>query len=123
MTGFVEVCRFDELTEGRGVAALVGGEQIAIFRLGDSLYAVGNRDPFSGANVLARGLVGSIDGVPFVASPIYKHRFDLTTGVCLSEPSVRVAVFAVCCRAGLVCVDVPSRQAAVRNDHDRVTVG
>jgi nitrite reductase (NADH) small subunit len=118
----VAVCRFDELVPGRGVAVLVDGRQIAIFRLDDLLFAVGNRDPFSGANVLARGLVGSIDGTMFVASPVYKHRFDLRTGVCLDDPAVGVPTYDIGCRDGLVCVSVVPGQVGVGNAHDRVTV-
>ena len=30
-------------------------------------------------------------GVPFVASPVHKHGFDLRTGQCLDDPHVTVA--------------------------------
>ena len=44
----------------RGVAALVEGEQVALFRTFDgALYAIGNQDPFTGAFVLSRGIVGT----------------------------------------------------------------
>jgi len=54
--------------------------------------AMANVDPFSGASVLSRGIVGSKGDVVTVASPIYKQRFDLHTGVCLDDPSVTVRV-------------------------------
>ncbi|GAA3491671.1 nitrite reductase (NAD(P)H) small subunit [Streptomyces cremeus] len=80
------VVPYDSLVPGRGVAALVGGEQIALYRdRAGAVHAVGNRDPFSGAYVLSRGLLGSRDGVPVVLSPMYKQAFDLRTGVCLDE--------------------------------------
>ena len=60
-----------------GVAALIDGRQIAVFRVGDSVYALDNCDPHSDANVLSRGLVGDVQGEPVVASPIYKHHFSL----------------------------------------------
>ncbi|MDH6616684.1 NAD(P)H-dependent nitrite reductase small subunit [Streptomyces sp. SAI-135] len=59
------------------------------------LYAVDNRDPFSGAAVLSRGLTGSAQGRPFVASPLLKQRFDLETGECLDDESVRIATYEV----------------------------
>ncbi|HBF84686.1 MAG TPA: hypothetical protein DD420_33590 [Streptomyces sp.] len=80
---------------GRGVAALLPyGRQVALLtdRAG-RVDAIDNRDPFTGAYVLSRGLVGSAAGRPFVASPLLKQRFDLATGVCLDE--VRVPVYAV----------------------------
>src|SRR5882762_6743378 len=71
---WVPVCGYDVLLPERGVAVLVDGEQIALFRLADgTVRAVGNRDPFSGAYVLSRGIVGSRGDVPTVASPMLKQ--------------------------------------------------
>lgn len=91
--GWVAVCDVGRVTPDRGVAALVGGRAIAIFRLADdSLVAIDNIDPISGASVLSRGIVGEAEGTPTVASPMYKQRFDLRTGRCLDSPTTRVAV-------------------------------
>lgn len=92
----VPVCKLNNLVPGIGVGALVNGLQVAVFRLrnGD-IFAVGNRDPFSDANVLSRGLTGSLKGCKVVASPIYKQHFDLVTGICLEDTSVRIPVYAV----------------------------
>jgi nitrite reductase (NADH) small subunit len=88
------VCDWDLLTPGRGVAVLLpDGRQAAVFRdRRDRVHAVGNRDPFTGARVLSRGLLGSAGGRPYVVSPLLKQRFDLATGECLDDPSVRVPV-------------------------------
>jgi nitrite reductase (NADH) small subunit len=89
---WVPVCHLGALTPDRGVAALVDGHQVAVFLLAPpagapdtplELHVVDHRDPYSGANVLARGLVGSAGDRPTVASPIYKQRFDLRDGTCL----------------------------------------
>lgn len=90
---WVSVCRWDELVPDRGVCALVDGQPVAVFRcsFGDGLYAVDNVDPFSGASVLSRGLVGATaEGVVFVASPLRKQRFDLSTGTSLDDPSMGI---------------------------------
>jgi nitrite reductase (NADH) small subunit len=90
------VCDLTDLTPGRGVAALLpDGTQVAVFldRAGRP-YAIGNRDPFTGAYVLSRGLLGSADGRPFVASPLLKQRFDLETGRCLDDETVTVQAYA-----------------------------
>jgi len=93
---WVTVCRYDQLVPERGVAALVDGEQVAVFRTFDGmLHAIGNRDPFSGAFVLSRGIVGSAGDAPTVASPVFKQVFDLRTGRCLSDPDVAVPVHEV----------------------------
>jgi nitrite reductase (NADH) small subunit len=100
---WVTVCRYADLQSERGVAALVGDTQVAIFRLVDgSLAAIGNQDPFSGANVMSRGLVGTKGDVVFVASPMYKQRFDLRTGICLDDDTVAVPVHAIRVEAGRV---------------------
>jgi len=94
--GWMDVCRYDELVPERGVAALVAAEQVAVFRTFDGmLYALGNRDPFSGAFVLSRGIVGSLGDAPTVASPLFKQAFDLRTGICLTDPEVAVPVHEV----------------------------
>ena len=78
------VCKLADLAVERGAAALVDDTQIALFRLADdTVYAVQQRDPYSGANVMSRGIVGTRTGIPTVASPMYKQVFDLATGRCL----------------------------------------
>ena len=97
------VCSRDDLLPERGVAALIAGTQIALFRAFDgSLYAIGNQDPFSGAFVLSRGIVGTRGSAPTVASPLHKQVFDLRTGACLDDDSASVPVFGVRERDGLV---------------------
>ncbi|WP_175411126.1 nitrite reductase small subunit NirD [Streptomyces sp. TRM64462] len=94
---WLTVCDMDALTPGRGMAALLpDGRQAALFRdRSGKLYAIDNRDPFTGAQVLSRGLIGSADGRTFVASPLLKQRFDLETGRCLDDDEVTVAVYPV----------------------------
>jgi len=93
---WVEVGLTADLMTDRGMAALVGCHQVAVFRLGDgSIHAIDNHDPISGANVLSRGIVGDRAGVPVVASPIYKQCFELATGRCLDDPWLPVRVHHV----------------------------
>ncbi|MFF2845891.1 nitrite reductase small subunit NirD [Streptomyces sp. NPDC058001] len=89
------VCDPGALLPGRGVAVLLpDGEQAAVFRTrGGAVYAIDNRDPFTGARVLSRGLIGSTAGHPFVASPLLKQRFDLASGRCLDEEEVTVRTY------------------------------
>jgi nitrite reductase (NADH) small subunit len=102
---WVPVCRYDELLPERGVAALVAGHQVAVFRTFDGvLHALDNHDPFSGAQVLSRGIVGTRGDIPTVASPIFKQPFDLRTGQCLTDPDVSVATHGVRCVDGIVQV-------------------
>jgi len=101
------VCRFADLLPERGVAALVDGVQVALFRTFDGdLHAVGNVDPFSGVSVLSRGIVGTRGGVPVVSSPLFKQAFDLTSGQCLDDADKRNPVYGVRLREGVVEVNV-----------------
>ncbi|TRY18579.1 nitrite reductase small subunit NirD [Tessaracoccus rhinocerotis] len=80
------VCQLQDLLPERGAAAIVDGVQVALFRLADgTVRAVQQRDPFSGANVISRGIVGSRAGRPTVTSPMYKQVFDLVDGTCLDD--------------------------------------
>lgn len=97
------VCPLEELEPERGVAVLVAGRQVAVFRTWDGdIYALDHLDPFSGAHVMARGIVGTRGDLPTVASPMYKQTFDLSTGRCLDDPAVHLGVHEVRVRDGLV---------------------
>jgi nitrite reductase (NADH) small subunit len=99
------VCRLAELEVRRGVAALVHGQAVAIFRTDDDqVYALGNHDPYVRTSVLARGIVGVRDGVPFVAPVAHGHAFDLRTGRCLEDGQVSVPAYDVKVVEGVVLV-------------------
>ena len=108
VTQWITVCPLDRILPNTGVCALINGQQVAIFRVGedDRLYAIANYDPFSKAYVLSRGIVGDRNGVTKVASPIYKQNFDLATGQCLDDQTVSVPTFPVRVNEGQVQVGV-----------------
>lgn len=123
------ICQLDDILPETGICALYHNQQIAVFRTkNDQLFAIDNFDPFSQANVLSRGLIGSsffennrvenngndndvnpnnfneddLDKkdalnteVLYVASPIYKQRFNLATGECLDDQNVRINSYNV----------------------------
>jgi nitrite reductase (NADH) small subunit len=114
---WTRVCDLDELPVERGVAALVHGQAVAVFRThADEVFAIGNHDPFDRAAMpgrgLARGIVGTREDVPFVASPVHRHGFDLRTGRCLDDAAVHVPVYDVRVVDGEVHV-------GPRADHER----
>lgn len=111
MNEWIKVCRLDDIVPNTGVCALVGGEQVAVFRVDDgSLYAIGNHDPFSHANVLSRGIVGDLKGELVVASPVYKQHFSLVTGRCLEDDTVGVRTFAVRIEDGAIYIEAGERR-------------
>jgi nitrite reductase (NADH) small subunit len=109
MTEWTPICPYERLEPERGVAALVGGTQVALFRTHDGeLLAISNFDPYARAQVLSRGIVGTRGDAPTVASPLHKQVYDLRTGRCLDLPGVHVATYPVRCRDGMVEVLCPS---------------
>lgn len=115
------VCHLAELLPERGAAALVGGEQVAVVRLvDDEVLAVQQLDPFSGAQVMSRGIVGTRGDRPTLASPMYKQVFDLRTGECLdlvgraplAGHAATLRTWPVRVEGGRVLVGTPSDQPA-----------
>lgn len=123
------VCHLADLLPERGAAALVQGEQVALVRLHGPdgaatddavVLAVQQLDPFSGAHVMSRGIVGTRGDVPTLASPMYKQVFDLRTGACLDrvgrEPlaghDADLRTWPVRVEAGLVLVGSRPAEAA-----------
>jgi len=125
-----EVCRLDDLVPERGAAALLPGPtttgpaggpvQVALVRLlDDTVLAVSNLDPYSGAHVMSRGIVGSrrVDGTttPTLTSPLHKQVFSLLTGVCLDAAGkspapghdAHLRTFPVRVEGGVVSVGLP----------------
>ncbi len=101
------VCRLSDLLPERGAAALIHGDQIAIFRLhDDTVRAVGNLDPLWGAYVMSRGIVGTRGDRAVVVSPMHKQAYDLETGVCLDDPGVTLPVHPVRVVDGVVEVAI-----------------
>lgn len=97
---WTDVCALEQIPVNGGVCALVGKEQVALFRLPQNqLFAISNFDPFARANVLSRGLLGNriVGGKSRlkVASPLLKHNFDLETGECLDDPTIRIKTYQV----------------------------
>lgn len=96
---WIDICPLATLIADAGRCALVGEQQVAIFRVKeageDAFYAIDNHDPFSKANVLSRGIVGSLSDHTVVASPIYKQHFCLKTGRCLEEKETQLKTWPV----------------------------
>lgn len=100
---WLPICPYESLQPERGVGALVGDHQVAVFRMHDGrLFAIGNRDPVQGPGVMSRGIVGTRGDIPTVASPLHKQVYDLRTGACLDLPGVVVPTYQVRCRDGVV---------------------
>ncbi|MDY7578824.1 nitrite reductase small subunit NirD [Herbaspirillum sp. RTI4] len=104
---WIPICKTDDIVPNTGVCALVFDEQIAVFHVhdgSDRFFAIHNFDPNANAAVLSRGLVGNLGERIVVASPLYKHHFDLQTGECLEVPEHSVSVYPTRIDQGMVWV-------------------
>jgi nitrite reductase (NADH) small subunit len=94
---WITVCHEQDLVNNSGVCALVNEQQVALFKLtsanDEQIYAISNWDPIGKANVLYRGLLGSLKDKPVVASPLYKQRYCLSTGQCMDDLMQKVLVY------------------------------
>ncbi len=96
MSQWITVCPIADILPGTGVCALIGSQQVAVFRprADEQLFAISNIDPFAQASVLSRGLIAEHLGELWVASPLKKQHFRLHDGHCLEDESRSVANFA-----------------------------
>jgi 3-phenylpropionate/trans-cinnamate dioxygenase ferredoxin subunit len=78
----LEVTRLEELPRDRGVRVTVGEHRIALFRIGDDVYAIGDRCSHAEAS-LAEGEVFDTA----VECPRHGSEFDLQTGSPSSLPA------------------------------------
>lgn len=92
---WLSVCTNDDLVLNSGVCALVDNKEVAIFKMKSGVYALSNWDPFGKANVLYRGLLGSVNGAEVIIAPLYKQRYSLETGQCLEDDSIKLTVYPV----------------------------
>lgn len=94
----VEITALDELPLDRGVRVKVGEERIALFRVGDHVYAIGDRCSHAEAS-LAEGEV--FDDA--VECPRHGSEFDLKTGSPTSLPATSpVPIYEVTIEEGTV---------------------
>jgi nitrite reductase (NADH) small subunit len=95
MSEYIKICALSDLINDAGIPALFGSKAIALFYVNGQVYALSNYDPIGQANVMSRGIVGSIKGELVVASPLYKEHYSLNTGKCLEKPEYALTVYGV----------------------------
>ncbi|GKT11608.1 MAG: nitrite reductase (NADH) small subunit [Thiomicrorhabdus sp.] len=106
MSNFETVCSVDDLVKNSGVNALVNGQQVAIYYIDDQVFAIGNYDPVGKANVMSRGMTGSIGDTLVVAAPLYKENYNLATGVCIEDETLSIPSYEAKIENGSVLVKV-----------------
>ena len=80
----VSLGKLGDLPDGRGVRVEAAGHRVAVFRIGEALYAIGDRCSHAEAS-LADGEVFDLD----VECPRHGSEFSLVTGEPDSFPATR----------------------------------
>lgn len=86
----VTVAKTDELKPGQSMVAEVGGNEIALFNVGGTVYALNNACVHRGGPLGEGDLDGEV-----VTCPWHNWEYNVTTGACLTNPSACVATFPV----------------------------
>lgn len=98
----VSVGKLADLPDGRGVRVETGGHRIAVFRIGDAAYAIGDRCSHAEAS-LAEGELFDTD----VECPRHGSEFSIVTGEPDSLPATRpVPTYPIDLVDGEVFLDV-----------------
>lgn len=71
---------------GKGVLASVNGRDVAVFRRGDEILAIGNDCPHQGGSLCDGWVEGDI-----VVCPLHGWEFDMRTGACMTVPGEGVS--------------------------------
>ena len=96
------VASLAEVAADKGLQVKVGGVDVALFRVGETLYAIEAICPHAEA-YLAEGF---IDG-DRIECPLHQAQFEIPTGKCLGPPADRdLATYPVKVEGNDVLVDI-----------------
>lgn len=115
MSQWQEICPLTRILPATGVCALVGNQQIALFRPGtdEQVFALSNIDPFAHASVLSRGIIAEHQQELWVASPLKKQRFRLRDGFCLEDEKHSIPSYPVRVHHGMVEVSLTPQPSVI----------
>jgi len=77
-----------DIAEGRAKLARVKGEEMAVFKVDGKIFGVQNTCPHEGGQ-LCKGWIDSGE----VVCPLHRYKFNLQSGVCSTDPKLKVKVF------------------------------
>ncbi len=84
------VVKPEDLPDAKGMLVRVGTDEVAVFRCNGSALAIQNACPHAETPLVQ----GTLDGEQVICGE-HGYRFDLRTGACINDPSLRAKVFAV----------------------------
>ena len=98
----IKACEARELGVGSGTLVTVGGKAVALFRVGERVVAVDAECPHEGGP-LQEGTIE--DGC--VVCPWHNYKFELDSGRCELDPSLRLGTYPATIEEDVVMVEVP----------------
>jgi len=99
----VRVASVAEVPAGQGRVVQAGAHTLALFNVAGHLYAIDNTCPHRGGPLGEGDLEGRVATCPWHA-----WRWDVSTGLNVNNPAVKVACFPVSVSNGEVFVEVPA---------------
>jgi len=99
-----KAARVQDFPENGGACVKYKDLQVAVFNFSrrNEWYACQNMCPHKMQMVLARGMIGSVQGEPKIACPFHKRTFSLKTGECLNAEECNITVYPVRIENGYV---------------------
>ena len=91
------------LHDGGVELVIVDGLDVALFRRGDEIFAIGNECAHKGGNLCDGRVEGDI-----VTCPLHGWEFDLRSGACMTIPGESVPRFAVSVDHGAIYLEAPA---------------
>ena len=95
-----KVLDLSALPQNKSALVTVEGEDVAIFRRGQEIFAIGNECPHQGGSLCDGWIEGDI-----VICPLHGWEFDLRSGVCMTIPGERVSHYTVSVEGGAVYLE------------------
>lgn len=92
-----------ELPPGKTALVTVDGMDVALFRRGGEVFAIGNECPHQGGSLCDGMVEGDI-----VICPLHGWEFDLRSGACMTVPGESVPQFTVTVQDGAVHLEEAS---------------
>src|SRR5262245_948438 len=100
MVGRAKVLNLAELPDGKTAFVTLGGVDVALFRRGEEIFAIGNECPHQGGGLCDGWVEGDI-----VTCPLHGWEFDLRSGACMTVPGESVPRFNVTVEDGAIFLE------------------
>jgi nitrite reductase/ring-hydroxylating ferredoxin subunit len=96
----IKVLELTDLPPGKGVLVSLDGRDVALFRRGADILAIGNDCPHQGGSLCDGWVEGDI-----VICPLHGWEFDVRSGACMTVPGEAVARYAATVEGGSIYLE------------------